>query len=448
MATEYGHEHGPRERSARPRPERRQPAATVLGAPFAARTWREFGYVWLSLPIAAVTFVYAVTTLALGAGLLVTFIGVPVLALGLAGCRGVGVLERARARALLGLRVAEPRPVRSRNPGVLGWMTSVIKSGESWRQFLYTVLHFPWAVFAFCLTVPVWAYGWAMLTYPLWQWVFPRYAGIPGLQLYGDGDRQVYLDAPPEIALVCVGGLLLTLATPWLIRALTSVDRLLVVGLLGPSRLENRVVELESDRGAVADTAAEDLRRIERELRDGAQARLELLEAGLGLAKAKLAEDPEGAARLVETAHGEAKSVLQELRGLARGIHPAILTDRGLDPALSALAARCSVPVRVEVDLPERPAPAVEGIAYFAVSELLQNIGAHSGARSARVDVWRSGERLMLQVTDDGLGGADPRAGTGLAALARRTDAVDGVLVVDSPAGGGTTVTAEIPWRS
>ncbi|WP_436737330.1 sensor histidine kinase [Streptomyces sp. BBFR102] len=447
MTSEYGHEHEAPGSPARSEPGR-LPVPAVLGAPFAARTWRAFGYIWLSLPIATVTFVYAVTTLALGAGLLVTFIGVPVLALGLAGCRGIGVLERARARALLAVRVAEPRPVRGRKPGVLGWMTSVIKSGESWRQLLYTFLHFPWAVFAFCLAVPLWAYGWAMLTYPLWRWVFPRYADVPGIQLYGDGHREIYLDTPGEVALASMIGLVLTLLVPYLVRGLTAVDRLLVAGLLGPSRLENRVVELESDRGAVVDTASADLRRIERQLRDGAQSRLEGLEAELGLAKDKLAQDPQAAARLVEAAHGEVKSVLQELRGLARGIHPAILTDRGLGPALSALAARCPVPVRVGVDLPDRPAPAVEGIAYFAVSELLRNVGRHSGARSARVDVWRSGHRLMLQVADDGRGGADPGAGTGLAALARRMDAVDGVLVVDSPAGTGTTVTAEIPWRT
>ncbi|GFH80691.1 MULTISPECIES: sensor histidine kinase [Streptomyces diastaticus group] len=446
MTTEHGHEHEYPGSPVRPGSGRRR-VPQVLAAPFAARTWGEFAHLLLNLPIATATFVYAVTALALGTGLLVTFIGVPVLALGLAGCRGVGVLERARARALLGLRVAEPQPVRRRKPGVLGWMTSVLRSGESWRQLLYTLLHFPWAVFAFCLVLPVWAYGWAMLTYPLWQWVFPRYADIPGIQLYGDGDRQVYLDSPPEIALASVVGLALTLLVPWLIRGLASVDRLMVAELLGPSRLENRVVELESDRGAVVDTAAADLRRIERELRDGAQARLQGLEAELGLAKAELEKDPQSAARLVAAAHGEVKAVLQELRGLARGIHPAILTDRGLDPALSALAARCPVPVRVEVDLPARPAPAVEGIAYFAVSELLQNVSRHSQARSARVDVWRSGHRLMLQVSDDGLGGAAPQAGTGLTALARRMDAVDGVLVVDSPAGSGTTATAEIPWR-
>ncbi|MYR83491.1 sensor histidine kinase, partial [Streptomyces sp. SID685] len=138
---------------------------------------------------------------------------------------------------------------------------------------------------------------------------------------------------------------------------------------------------------------------------------------------------------------------LQELRDLARGIHPAVLTDRGLDAALSAVAARCTVPVRVEVDLPSRPAPAIEGIAYFTVCELLQNVAKHSRARSASVDVWHSEDRLMLQVTDDGAGGADASAGSGLAGLRGRLDAVDGILLVDSPAGGPTRVIAELPWR-
>ncbi|WP_346167691.1 sensor histidine kinase, partial [Streptomyces javensis] len=200
-------------------------------------------------------------------------------------------------------------------------------------------------------------------------------------------------------------------------------------------------------RGTVVDTAAADLRRIERDLHDGAQARLVALAMDLGLAKEKLEEDPEAAAKMVDEAHGEVKLALQELRDLARGIHPAILTDRGLGPALSALAARCTVPVRATVDLPRRPAPAIEGIVYFTFSELLQNISKHSGARTAEVDVWRAEDRLLLQITDDGRGGADTSAGSGLAGLAERIDAVDGVLVVHSPAGGPTTVTAELPWR-
>ncbi len=244
-------------------------------------------------------------------------------------------------------------------------------------------------------------------------------------------------------------GLLFTLATPWIVRALTMVDRVLVYGLLGPSRLSARVVELESDRGVVVDTAAADLRRIERDLHDGAQARLVNLAMGLGLAKEKLLEgrSDEHVAAMVEEAHGEVKLALQELRDLARGIHPAVLTDRGLDAALSAVASRCTVPVRVTVDLESRPAAAIEGIAYFTVSELLQNVSKHSGARSASVDVWRVEDRLMLQVEDDGVGDADVSKGSGLAGLAERLDAVDGILIVDSPSGGPTRVTAELPWR-
>ncbi|MFE1312311.1 sensor histidine kinase [Streptomyces sp. NPDC058755] len=454
MATEYGQEygrgHGHPAGSGFPAPDgqRRHLLPAALRAPFEARSWREFGYVLLSLPIAVVLFSWTVTMVALGAGLLVTFLGIPVLAAALAGCRGFGALERTRARALLRLEVTDPEPLRARRAGAFGWMGAVLKSGTSWRHLLYALLQFPWALFSFVVAVNFWAYGWALLTYPLWFWVFPMYGGQGGLQLYGDAQHSVYLDNPFEITVTALVGLLFTLATPWIVRGLTTVDGLLVRGLLGPSRLSARVVELESDRGIVVDTAAADLRRIERDLHDGAQARLVSLAMDLGLAKEKLREDPQAAARMVEEAHGEVKTALQELRDLARGIHPAVLTDRGLDAALSSVASRCTVPVRVEVDLPARPAPAIEGIAYFTVSELLQNISKHSRARSASVDVWHAEDRLMLQVMDDGVGGADATRGSGLAGLAGRLDAVDGVLVVDSPAGGPTRVIAELPWRA
>ncbi|MFF8591480.1 sensor histidine kinase [Streptomyces sp. NPDC015220] len=418
-----------------------------LRAPFEARSWREFGYVLLGLPVGILLFTYAVTMVSLGAGLLVTFLGIPVLAGALAGCRGFGTLERARARGLLGLEVGEPEPLRAKGHGLLAWTGAVLRSGASWRALLYSVVQFPWAVFSFVVAVVSWTIGWSLLTYPLWFWVFPMWAGRGGIQLYSDAHHNIYLDNPFEITTTGLVGLLLTLVTPWIVRALTTVDRVLVHGLLGPSRLSARVVELESDRGVVVDTAAADLRRIERDLHDGAQARLVALAMDLGLAKEKLAEDPRAAARMVDEAHGEVKTALQELRDLARGIHPAVLTDRGLDAALSAVASRCTVPVRVEVDLAERPAPAIEGIAYFTVSELLQNISKHSRARSATVDVWRSEGRLMLQVADDGVGGAEAGAGSGLAGLTERLDAVDGVLLVDSPVGGPTRVTAELPWR-
>jgi signal transduction histidine kinase len=332
----------------------------------------------------------------------------------------------------------------------MAWMGAVLKNGPAWRHLLYAVVQFPWSVFSFMVSLSFWAYGWAMLTYPLWFWLFPVYGGQGGLQLYGDETHGIYLDNPFEITVTALLGLLITMATPWIVRALTTVDRVMVAGLLGPSRLASRVVELESDRGVVVDAAAADLRRIERDLHDGAQARLVNLAMGLGLAKEKLLEGQadETVAAMVDEAHGEVKLALQELRDLARGIHPAVLTDRGLDAALSSIASRCTVPVKVTADLTTRPAAAIEGIAYFTVSELLQNVSKHSGARSASVDVWRADERLLIQVRDDGHGGAALDGGTGMAGLADRLGAVDGLFLIDSPPGGPTTITAELPWRN
>ncbi|MFD3418493.1 sensor histidine kinase [Streptomyces decoyicus] len=419
-----------------------------LRAPFSGRTWREFLYLLLSLPMSIVMFTYAIVVISLGAGLLVTFLGIPVLAGGLAGSRALGGLERLRARALLGLDVADPEPVRPSKQSLMGWVGAVLKSGASWRHLLYSVLHFPWALFSFIFSVTFWTLGWGLLTYPLWRWTFPAYLDQPGIQMWDDGNGNgLYLDAPADILVISGAGLLLVLAGPWVIHGLTQMDRVMVHGLLGPSLLATRVSQLESDRGVVVDTAAADLRRIERDLHDGAQARLVSLAMDLGLAREKLAEDPEAAAKMVDEAHGEVKIALQELRDLARGIHPAILTDRGLGPALSALSARCTVPVTVTVDLDRRPAAAIEGIAYFTASELLQNVAKHARATSATLDVWRTADRIMLLVSDNGRGGAHTEAGTGLAGLAERLDAVDGLLVVDSPVGGPTCITAELPWR-
>ncbi|MEU8705356.1 sensor domain-containing protein [Streptomyces sp. NPDC048565] len=449
MATAYGpdtrDQHRPGTGSG-DHPPAKHVFPAALRAPFEARTWRELAYVFLSLPISVVLFSFAVTMTSLGLGLLITFLGIPVLAATLGMCRGFGVMERGRARGLLKLDVAEPAPVRGKG-GLMSWVGAALKSGVSWRHLLYSVLHLPWAVFAFTVAVMFWSYGWAAFTYPLWRWVFPAYVGVDGIQLYGDNTHQVYLDSPFELAVTCAIGLALVLITPWVIRTLVFVDRAMVLGLLSPSRLATRVSELESDRGVVVDTAAADLRRIERDLHDGAQARLVALAMDLGLAKEKLTDDPEAAARMVDEAHGEVKVALQELRDLARGIHPAVLTDRGLDAALSAIASRCTVPVNVTVDLESRPAQAIEGIAYFTVSELLQNVSKHARATRATVDVWRVADRLMLQVGDDGRGGAGTATGSGLAGLAERLGAVDGILVVDSPTGGPTTVTAELPWR-
>ncbi|MFQ3561940.1 sensor domain-containing protein [Streptomyces gramineus] len=362
-------------------------------------TWKEIAHLLLNLPAAVFGFVYVSTTVWVSGVLTITVVGIPLLAATLLGARQLGKLERARARALLGVRVEEPTPLPL---GKRGSRTQrlfmALKDPVGWRTLLYDFIRLPWGVLTFCTVLTSLFVLWPVL--------------------------------------------------PFIARGLTNADRAMVRGLLSPSdELERRIAELESDRGVVVDTAAADLRRIERDLHDGAQARLVNLAMGLGLAKEKLLEDPDGAAAMVEEAHGEVKLALQELRDLARGIHPAVLTDRGLDAALSSVATRCTVPVQVTADLPSRPAAAIEGIAYFTVSELLQNVSKHSGARSASVDVWRSDDRLLIQVTDDGRGGASLDGGTGMRGLADRLGAVDGLFVVDSPAGGPTTVTAELPWR-
>ncbi|MFJ6654946.1 sensor histidine kinase [Streptomyces sp. NPDC091377] len=365
------------------------------------RTWKEITHLLANLPMSLIGFVYAAVVVFTGVPLTVTVIGFPLLAVGLMGARQLGRLERARARALLGVRVDEPSRMswrRNRRDGVLSGIWLMVKDPVGWRTLLYDFIRLPWGVFTFAVTLVSLLVLWPVL--------------------------------------------------PYIARGLANVDRAMVRGLLSPwDGLERRIAELESDRGVVVDTAAADLRRIERDLHDGAQARLVNLAMGLGLAKEKLLEDPDTAATMVEEAHGEVKLALQELRDLARGIHPAVLTDRGLDAALSSVASRCTVPVKVTADLPERPAEAIEGIAYFTVSELLQNVSKHSGARSAAVDVWRSDERLLIQVWDDGRGGASLDRGTGMRGLAERLGAVDGLFVVDSPEGGPTTVTAELPWR-
>jgi signal transduction histidine kinase len=208
-----------------------------------------------------------------------------------------------------------------------------------------------------------------------------------------------------------------------------------------------RIAELETTRAGAVDQQEAELRRIERDLHDGAQARLVALGMSIGMAEQKLATDPAAAQLLLADARLGAHEALEELRDLARGIHPPVLADRGLEAAISALAGRSPLRVNLAVDLPERPAPPVETAAYYVVAESLANTGKHAAAEQVDIAVHRDGEMIVVEVVDDGAGGADP-GGNGLRGLARRVAALDGTLTVTSPKGGPTTIKAVMPCGS
>ncbi|MFE2866258.1 sensor histidine kinase [Embleya sp. NPDC059259] len=428
-------------------PARARPG--ILRAPFTVRTWTDTIHLALNLPVGVIGFTYAVVFIMLGIGLTPLFLlGLPLLALTLLGSRAFGRLERARASALLDEHVRAPAPVQ-RRPGPTGWIRSGLTDRAGWRASLYLFLQLPWGVFTFAVTTALWATSLSAIAYPLIQPLYRR-ADMPGALLRGDGPHAPgadhYLAGPGPVSLTVVAGVVLFFATPWLVRGMANVDRAMVRGLLGTAFLSEQVRDLTVSRGAAVDTAASDLRRIERDLHDGAQARLVALAMDLGMAKENLStsQDTE-TARMVSSAHDEVKLALQELRDLARGIHPAVLTDRGLDAALSSIAARCTVPVRVEVDLPDRPPAPIESVAYFCASELLTNVSKHARATHAWVTVGHRDGRMYLIVADDGAGGAATGKGSGLAGLTERVRGVDGTLSVDSPEGGPTRITVWLP---
>jgi signal transduction histidine kinase len=293
----------------------------------------------------------------------------------------------------------------------------------------------------------LWSLTLALVTMPLW-YRLPPDGNAP---LFSAGDAPVVvIDTLAEALAGSAAGIVVGLAAVLAIRYLVVAHAMVACALLGPppSALRARVQTLETSRARTVEVAAAERRRIERDLHDGAQQRLVALAMDLGMAREKFADEPEAARALVEEAHQEAKRALAELRDLARGIHPAVLSDRGLDAALSALAARSPVPVEVRVALDARLPEPVEAIAYFVAAEALANVAKHAAAGGAVVSVRREGGLAILEVSDDGLGGADPARGSGLAGLADRVAGVDGQLTVTSPPGGPTVVRAELPCGS
>ncbi|MCC3654471.1 histidine kinase [Streptomyces sp. S07_1.15] len=270
-------------------------------------------------------------------------------------------------------------------------------------------------------------------------------------RVLGDGYWFAFIPVRGQVSALAAGALgLLVLAGALRVNpALLQAHFRLTGAVLAPSKeaLARRVERLSETRHDAVDTSAAELRRIERDLHDGAQARLVAMGMSLGTVEALLEKDPEQARKLLAAARQDSAEALTELRDLVRGIHPPVLAERGLGDAVRALALRMPLPVEVEVDLPGRFAAPVESAAYFAVSEVLTNAVKHSGAERVWLDVHHDAASgtLRMTVTDNGRGGADPSAGSGLAGIERRLGTFDGILAVSSPAGGPTLVTMELP---
>jgi signal transduction histidine kinase len=402
------------------------------------------GYLLLGFPIAIVAFVLVITGLALGAGLLVIWVGVAVLPITLLIARGFATVERAQLPAVLERPLPTPA-YRAAGPdaGPVRRLTMPLRDPQAWLDALHAVVRFPVAIFSFVVAVTFWSVALAGLSYWAWAWALPDDPGNQDL-LELLGFEPAYWQT--AVAYAFVGLLAVALGIP-AIRGCA-----LLQASLGRAMLTSRAAtQAELDRlteGRNAAVAAEAvaLRRLERDIHDGPQQQLVRLNMDLARAQRQLERDPAAARATLGEAAGLARETLEELRALSRGIAPPVLADRGLAAALAAVAARSSVPVDLAIDLPEgRLAPVTENTAYFVVSEALANVAKHSSATACRVLVGIADGRLVVVVEDDGTGGAVMAPGHGLAGLADRLQAVDGRLAVDSPRGGPTRLTADLP---
>ncbi|MEO3756581.1 sensor domain-containing protein [Streptomyces sp. B6B3] len=441
-------------------------ARTAVRTPVTRRAWAELAYCVLGFPLTLAGFVLVVLLLALGVGLTLSLVGaalgllLAVTGIGLA--RALAAAHRGLAGWLLGERIAAPPPVRIRpGAGPLARLDVRLRDAAGWRAVAYVVAKVPAAAFG-AYAVGCWFTALVNLTTPVRWVVFGQDPGsvdsgnVPVLTPLPFGGAP-HIETLPGTTLAVAIGAATLLVAPWFTRGVVAVDRWLTRALLGASPLAERVRDLEETRALAVDDSAALLRRLERDLHDGAQVRLVALAMGLDMARENLGRDdqavidPTRLRQLIEGAHRNATEALAELRDLASGLHPPVLDD-GLPDALATLAARSVVPVELTVDVPVRPTAAIETIAYFCAAELLANVIKHSGARRAVLSLTEEDDTLSLRITDDGHGGAaigtGPGGGTGLAGLLQRVRTVDGTLHVTSPAGGPTTVTVLLPLRA
>ena len=404
---------------------------------FDPRTYGRIGYLLLAGCLGTLEFVFLVTGLALGVGLAVTLIGIPILIACVYAWGGLAEAERRIIFTLTGTHI--PNPYRPLPAG--GWWTRLrarLGDPATWKDLTYLLLQFPFGLVSFIVTCVVLGVGLQGLTLPLWYWAIPDGVDFGVAQV----DQLWY-----ALAFVPVGAVVLLLGIPalgLLGRLYVSYAEVLLGSNTDPA-LTAQMSDLRDARSRIIEAADAERRRIERDLHDGAQQRLVALSLTLRLAEKRAAEGEPGAAELVRQAGEEAGLALKELRDLARGIHPAILTNRGLAAALQDLADRASIPVEVVAAPKERLPDQVEAAAYFMVSECLANVDKHAEASFATISVEARDGQLLVTVADDGVGGAQPGGGSGLQGLEDRVGALDGSVAVASELGEGTTVRAAIP---
>ncbi|MFI8080146.1 sensor histidine kinase [Kitasatospora sp. NPDC086009] len=411
-------------------------------APWSVRVWRDIVFLCLGVPLQLASFsLVAVPWLLFvepaddwlywpleTTQLMLTVVGP--LAFLLLSVTALNEAQHRRFRYLLG----ESIPRAAHSTIRLSWrgLATSVRSQAAWRQLGYHVLVGPVLGLAGLAVLAGWLYAIALAGAYGWIWALPEQV------------RQ-------RAAVFTAGGLLLVLVMPWVTALVVGADGYLARRLLGPSRAERlaeRVDDLTEGRNGLVAAADAERRRIERDLHDGTQQRLVALAMTLGLARATLTDAGPNAKGVIDKAHREALEAIAELKHVVRGLHPAVLDDRGLDAALSGVAARAPLPVDLAVTVDRRPATAIESVAYFVVAEALNNVAKHARAERAAVRVDRVADLLRVVVTDDGVGGADQSRGTGIAGLSRRARSVDGTFRISSPVGGPTTITVELPCAS
>lgn len=394
------------------------------------RAWRELVYVALCLPIGLFWGFWLLFAIGLGLALSFVLVGIPMLVVVMLIWRRVATWERERAALVLGAPIAQPYVDLPRE-GAWRRLWARLRDRATWKDLgWFGVLATAGAVAGLVL-IALWSAALVLLTLPITASTFPEGTTI--------GDASL-----PLAFALAAGGLLVAVIALCAARPLATGIAALARALLGPD-VEEQVARLEHSRASAVDATDSTLRRIERDLHDGAQHRLVAIALDLGRAREKMADDPAAAEPLIAQAHEETKRAMAELRDLVRGIHPSILTDRGLDAAVSALAGRSPVPVSVHVELAGRPPAAAETAAYYVVAEALTNVAKHGDANEAEVRIDHQDGALNVAVQDDGQGGAARTPGSGLEGIGQRVDALGGSLEIDSPAGGPTTLKAVIP---